>query len=168
VLAQLRSRAPDASVEALLGQLARPEDIRLRVSGDVKLFKPDGKPLLVLRKAAISEAAASAAYDALHALRDQVTRNRGAFSGMEKKNYVRKDGVESHTNQTGPVPSFVIGNMDRYPRMPFCRQCALTLKHPEEWASCLPLIQEVARLFEREMPERYKAQHDVACKTHPA
>jgi hypothetical protein len=168
VLAQIRSRAPDDQVELLLGTRARPEDVKLRVSGDAKLYKPDGKPLLVLCRAAISEDAAASAYPFLHGLRKHTTANRGMFAAEQRVAVVRKDGVVPKTTRTSPVPSAVVGYMDRYARIPYCRQCALSSADPVAWGTCFPLIREVARIFERELPDRYTAQAAAAKNTHPA
>lgn len=167
---QLRSRLPDAAVEALVGSQARPEHVTFRLERDATLFKPDGARLLTLRRGAISEDAAARAYPFLHALRRHSTRNRGAYSGMgSKKPFLRADGALSKTSQTAEgIPSVVVGFMDRYPRMPFCRECALSARDPEAWGECLPMIQEVAALFEREIPDRARAQLDAAKATHPA
>lgn len=185
MLVQLRSRAPDVS--HLLGERASPQHLRMLVRDDATLFKPDGSRLMTLRRAAISQEAADAAYPFLHWLRHYQTRNRGNYAGIDWTGDVpgdlrkkhgsvgssryhpeKKDGTLSKTTYAAPVRSSVVGFMDRYPRIPFCRSCALSTQKPEEWAACLPLIQEVARIFEKEVPDRYNAQLKMAEMTHPA
>jgi Oxygenase domain of the 2OGFeDO superfamily len=166
VILQLRSRAP--AVEALLGKRASPGEARLFVDGDAKLYKPDGQPLLVLRKAAISQEAADAAYPFLRAVRNYRTDNRGNFAAEESQHVLRRDGVRSRSHRSGKVPSAVGGSLDRYARIPFCRQSFFSTQHPAEWAACLPVIQEVAAILRRELPDRYAAQAEAASRTHPA
>lgn len=166
MLIQLRSKAPDVS--HLVGHHASLDHLLLRVERDATVFKPDGTRLLTLRRGAISEAAAAAAYPFLHGLRNQTTRNRGAYGAQGRTMPIRNNGKVSKTNESPPVRSCVVGFMDRYPRIPFCRECALSAAKPEEWGACLPMIQEVASVFEREVPDRYKNQAAAAAQTHPA
>jgi hypothetical protein len=178
VKVQLRSKAPDASVEALIATQAKPEHAALRVAGNAAIYKPNGELLLLVRKAFVSEGAAARAYPFLHGLRTTVSYNRGAYAGSMRSSgfnvdpitgrRIKADGTISNTLEKGKVRSAVVGNMDRYPRMPFCRQCALSSEKPEEWAECLPMVQEVARGLEAAAPLRYRAQLDAAEKTHPA
>jgi len=162
---QARSTRP---VDHLTGLQAKPEDAAVSVTGDVRLFKPNGERLLVVQRQAVSQAAVDRAYPFLHWLRKSTTTNRGNYAGGEKGNRMRKDGVESNTSVSRPVRSAVVGHFDRYPRIPFCRPCALSSQHPEEWGECLPLIQEVSDVFLHHAPERYHAQANAAKKTHPA
>jgi hypothetical protein len=176
---QLRSKVPDADIEPLIGLHAQPGHAALRISGNATVFKPDGSRLLVLLKRAISPDAAERAYPFLHWLRHSTTYNRGAYAGRGTPNghkhldpttgrRIKADGKLAKTLERGKVRSAVVGNMDRYPRIPFCRQCALSTEKPEEWRECFPLIQQVARLFEEHVPDRYRAQLEAAKRTHPA
>jgi hypothetical protein len=166
---QLRRKAMvNEQVEALVGTHAKPEHIALRAERDVAVFKPDGGHLLTLRREAVSLNAVEQAYPFLHGLRKQTTRNRGDYGGLGREQPVRKSGKRSNTTETPPIRSAVVGSFDRYPRMPFCRQCALSAADPEAWGACLPLIQEVARIFENDAPARYQAQLSQARETHPA
>lgn len=170
MLVQLRSRRPDADVEALLGTRVRPEDVLLRVEGNATLFKPTGERLLTLRRGAVSKAAADAAYPFLHWLRNVKTNNRGHYGASGRVNKrLLADGRVSRTTITGqPVRSAVVGSADRYARIPYCRACAANTERPEEWAACLPYIQEVAQIYRSVAPDRYAAQMAAAGKTHPA
>ncbi len=165
---QLRSKAPDDAIEGMLGRRADPSHAALRIAGDASVYKPNGEPLLFLLKGGVSQQVADAAYPFLHWLRRAITTNRAAYAGSGRVPTVLKDGSISKTTIAAPSRSCIVGYMDRYPRRPFCRPCALSSKRPEEWASCLPLIEEVARAFERTVPHRYHAQLEAASVTHPA
>lgn len=169
MLIQLRSRARDEDVENLVGRKPSPEDFGGTFSfGNVSVFKPDGQRLLTVVRKAISEEAAARAYPFLHALRNQGSTNRGNFAGEQRTLRVRKDGKESNTNVAPIVPSVVAGSLDRYPRIPFCRQTMHTSKDPKAWVETQSMLAECARAFEREVPDRYRLQCEVALKTHPA
>lgn len=183
---QLRSKAFDPEVEALVGTQASAAQAAVKVAGNVTVYKPNGDLLLVLLKGALSEAAADAAYPFLHWLRKYKSFNRGNYAagavagfdgdnrekvsndGSSRYRPIKRDGSLSNTTYARPVRSAVVGNMDRYPRIPYCRQCALSAEKPEAWGACLPLIQEAGRLFRQEVTTRFAAQLDMAKKTHPA
>ncbi len=168
MLVQLRAKAPDAKVEALRGKHAAYEHTSLRVTGNATVFKPNGQRLLTLIRGALSEDAAVGSYPFLHGLRGYRTMNRGDFSAQPRFKKLKEDGTVSNTNHAAPVRSAVAGYFDRYPRIPYCRETAFSMERPEEWRSCFPMVQEVARLFETNVPERYAAQLAAAKKTHPA
>lgn len=165
---QLRSKRADAEVAPLLGKLAGERDFGVLLTESARVYKPNGELLLAYLRAGKTEVNANAAYPFLHALRSSTTRNRGMYGGQGRQTAIKSDGTKSKTTTTAPVRSVIVGNFDRYPRIPFCRQTALATQHPQEWAKCLPMIQEVARLMQKHAPARYEAQARVAASTHPA
>lgn len=68
------------------------------------------------------------------------------------------DTKVSHTNYANRVKSGVVGSMDRFPRLPYCRQTSYTRDNPERVQKGYPFIQQLARHFEDLLPERYDAQ----------
>lgn len=165
---QLRAKAPDADIEKLLGTFAARSHASLWVTGDATVFKPDGSRLLTLIKGGVPADLAEQAYPFLHSLKTHTTRNRGDYGGLGRGHPVRSNGKVSNTNESPPVHSCIVGFMDRYPRIPFCRESALSSKDPKGWGEALPFIQEIAHIFEREVPGRYAAQRLAARNTHPA
>lgn len=172
---QLRSKASAAEVVARVGTSARPEDIRILVTGDqVSVFKPNGQRLLVLRRGALSQKAIDAAYPFMWSLRSTTTKNRGNYAGVDssgarRTRELKRNGEVSNTNVAATtVRSAVAGYFDRYPRMPFCRETALSSNDRDGWGRALPYIQEIATLFREAVPDRYAAQLAEASRTHPA
>jgi hypothetical protein len=165
---QLRGSADDKAVQSRIGSNATYNDFSVLLTNDGEIYKANGERLLSIVRAGVSEESAQAAYPFLHGLRSQKTTNRGAFSAQPRWLRKRQDGVISNTNMAEAVRSSVVGYFDRYPRIPYCRETSLTSKNPKEWGACLPLFQEIAKLFEQQVPNRYKAQLEAATKTHPA
>lgn len=60
--------------------------------------------------------------------------------------------------------SGVGGSMDRYPRIPFCRQTAWTAANREKFEMALPLMECASGIFKSELPIRYAGQMDAASK----
>jgi hypothetical protein len=69
------------------------------------------------------------------------------------------DKVSSTTYGNG-VYSGTAGYMDRYPRIPFCRETAWTAGNKEKFESGIPMMEECSRVFQREVPLRWQGQKD--------
>lgn len=142
---------------------------------DAAVYKPDGEPLVILRRRAFSEEAMERAYPALHELRKQGSFNRGSYAGLIRPTVVNEDGSARKTTNTvdeegrrARVATAVVGYFDRQGgRFPFCRQTAFTADEVEQWATIVPLATRAAELFERELPIRYAKQRAIADRTHP-
>lgn len=167
MLLQLRSKAPEERVSAYIGKQAEDAHAPVLLRGNVDVYKPDGKPLLFIRREVVSESAAALAAGFFARLREVKSYNRGAYAGGRFR-HIRQDGAISNTVYATPVRSAVVGFMDRYARIPFCRESAYTTRYPEDWAGCLPQIREVAEAMKEVVPKRYALQLAEASKTHPA
>jgi len=164
---QLRNRVE--GVSARLGGLAVESDYRVLLTGDCDVYKPNGEPLLFLRRKAISEETTAATRDILRDVAIKFgTTNRAKYAGQSRVALVDANGVKSRSSRTAPVPSAIIGYFDRMGgRFPYCRSTAFTANEVEKWEPIVPLAQEVSRVFEQALPSRFKAQMDAA-KATPA
>ncbi len=185
---QLRSRRPAEQEAVLEGQFAQPEHAQFALTGDCTVFKPDGKRLLLLRRNAIPSAAIDEAWDFMRSASNSPSNNRSTYAGpvtldrlppaarkrgfvkMSGNRYhlVKEDGTVSNTYQGIAVRSAVAGFLDPSPRIPYCRESALTTRDPAKWGRALPFIQSIAKLFEETLPDRYAKQLVEAKATHPA
>lgn len=178
---QLRSRV--SAIEERAGTGVNDADVALMLEHDADVYKPDGSPLIMLRRRALSKDACDAAYPALYSLRNNVTDNRGTYTGRHSTSrlgkdgisHVRKDGLGSRqTRAIGPdgkiayVASSIIGYFERQGgRFPFCRATAFTANEVEKWTACQPMIREAAALYESEAKQRYLNQMDIVARTEP-
>lgn len=171
---QLRSRLANAE-ELLRGKMLTEDDVALLLRDDADVYKPDGEPLLMLRKGGIGKELGELAYPALHELRKQKTSNRGNYSGARRVYGVNADGTRNDNSYTRDaegkrfmVASAIVGYFDKQGgRFPFCRETAFTGKEPEAWATILPMIQAGARLFKDVAPTRYGKQMAACAKCPP-
>jgi hypothetical protein len=60
--------------------------------------------------------------------------------------------------------SGIAGYFDRYPRIPYGRECAYTEKHPDKFALSFPYLNKLSQKFEEMLPIRYAAQRREADK----
>ena len=164
---QARCRVKDSETEALLGEKARPEHMPVVIHGEAAVYKPNGSLLCMVLPKAIPADLQAAAYPFLHRASNMLTSNRGTYAGREEIEKLRADPKKSKT-PAPPTRSAIAGYMDRYPRMPYCRTCAVTADHPEEWQAAIPMVQHVASVFKKHAAKAYASQESVANKTHPA
>lgn len=141
-------------------------DVSTVIDESCEILGPDGRRAALLLRGAVKQETILRAW--FH-LRDYwpLTKNRGASTGGIRKNYLKNDGTVSKTTIAEDANSGVIGYMDRYPRMPFCRKCAWNQHHPEAFADLLPLIQEVNEAFREHWFEKWMINDNARKKTHP-
>ncbi len=170
---QLRSRVSNG--EALRGRMVTEAEVTLRLDGDCDVYKPNGDPLVMFRKRAISEEVIDLAYPALHELRKYKTDNRGAYAGATRQYAMAEDGTSSKSSRTRTaegkihlVASAIVGYFDRQGgRFPFCRETMFTGKFPAEWATLLPMVRRTAEVMKAAAPKRYAKQMEACAKCPP-
>jgi hypothetical protein len=67
----------------------------------------------------------------------------------------------SDTTYANGVRSGVGGFMDRYPRIPFCRETGWSASHHKLYEDALPLFQEAAKVFQDNLPIRFAGQMEA-------
>jgi Oxygenase domain of the 2OGFeDO superfamily len=137
---------------------------------DVNLFKPDGSPLLCLRKGALSKESVGRAWSVLKNIQISPSNNRGLAGGRPMEKWIRDDGTQTGLVRVArgwEVKSFIVGYFERTTRQPFCHACAWNFKYPEKFAKLLPMAQEVDALLKAAVPERYANQKAYADRTSP-
>lgn len=135
---------------------------------DVDVFKPDGQPLISLRKKALSRDAVGKAWTVLKNIRISPSNMRGTAGGRATEKWVRDDGTPTglvRVPRGWETNSYIVGYFERTVRMPYCRSCAWNLDNPDKFEKLLPMIKEVDALFEKSVPERYANQKAYAERT---
>jgi len=172
----------DAEADSFIGKFLTEKHIKYLITEDTEVYKENGDLLCVLKKKAVPQ-------DILENARipfrksAQKSNNRGSASGDLDKIYKVGDKVDgriigkingskyipilsngklSKTSYSLPVHSSIIGFMDRYPRIPYCRTTAFSQSHFNEYNLCIPYIQAVDRVFKKYAPHRYKIQKAMA------
>lgn len=169
----LKSRVSPKDVEELLGHHLDESSYDALITGDARVYKPNGDPLLILRKRAIPDDILERAREPLLFLKRYKSDNRGTYAGGVRVARVKADGTVSNTpdyvdpltGKTLSVASAVVGYYDRYPRIPFCRETAFTANEVERWSNLVPLATCVGDVFKKELPGRHLAQSDLAQRT---
>jgi len=169
----------------LAGSFLDEESFDELIQVDADVWKPDGSPLIRFRKGALNGEEVRAGYRNLRGAAKR-SENRGIAAGsptadrvptsrrkgfrlLGKNRYTwtKEDGTVSNTVVAVPVNSGVVGFYDRYPRQPYCRETAFNIEHPEKFASALPFINGVDRVFRENHPERWRKQRSACERTSP-
>ena len=87
-------------------------------------------------------------------------KDLSAEERIEKAQYVLDELISASTYANG-VRSGVGGFMDRYPRIPFCRETGWSANHHNLYEDALPLFQAAAAVYERELPVRFAGQMEA-------
>jgi len=172
----------EKDADSLIGKFLTEKHIKYLITEDTEVFKENGDLLCVLKKNAVpNEILEKARIPFRKSVKP--SDNRGNASGDISKLYkvgdkikhhtigeingnrfrpLNKDGKLSNTWRAFPVDSSVIGYMDRYPRIPYCRTTAFSQSYFNEYNLCVPYIQAVNKVFKKYAPNRYKIQKAMA------
>ena len=164
-----------------VGEWVDENDYDMVINTDCDAYDENGEPLFFFRKNRIPTRLCKDAYKSLRTAASP-TNNRGAAGGvisdetksswdigsLQKIRFsgIKKDGTLSNTSRANTVNSGVIGYFDRNARFPYCRQTAWTDANFHKFAKAYPYIKYIDKLFREACPSRYKAQKDIAEKTH--
>ena len=103
-------------------------DQELPATEDCELIGPNGELLAVVIRKAIPMGDLARYWQILKKV-NLTTNNRGIASGDTSKNVSVKSGI--------------FGYYPRYPRIPFCRECAWNADHPDQYKKLLPLFKTI-------------------------
>lgn len=194
---QLKTQLPREEVEARAGRFMTPDDYDIVVGGvngeTCTVLKPDGNPLVIYVKDVLPRSLCAEAFSIFKQVDvDNGGTNRGMAAGIiddvndsridpvdtihgdvkltgrgTRFYPMKEDGTVSRTARAASVPTAIIGFFDRYPRIPYCRQTAFTMDHPDLWQKALPYIQKVNEIFKEYAPEHHAKQQEFVKAIHP-
>tara|TARA_Y100000114_G_scaffold156407_1_gene183522 strand:- start:928 stop:1908 length:981 start_codon:yes stop_codon:yes gene_type:complete len=177
----------DETTNNLIGKFIDNTFIKHHIKEDTEVYNEKNELLAVLKKNAVSKKNIELARLPLRKAAS-TSYNRGKAAGELEKilkigdivdghvvgkikgsRYIPliKNGKLSNTSYALPVKSSVIGYMDRYPRMPYCRTTAYTQKNLSAFKSCLPYIKDIDTVFKTYAPHRYAKQKGMADASSP-
>ena len=73
----------------------------------------------------------------------------------------------SDTTYANGVRSGVGGFMDRYPRIPFCRETGWSASHHDLYEAALPLFESASNVFQENLPVRFAGQMEAMKQLGP-
>ncbi len=157
-----RTRRPDEWAEKYRGAAVNPEMLAVKLEGPARVFKPNGKPLLVYLPGAAKDVG-DQTYPEFSKIR-MVTDNRGYAAGGDR---VRRAGGGRNRTSAPKVMSSILGSFEAVGGNRYCRLTAFTARQAREWESLMPYFGRIAELFAEHVPDRYAAQMEAVAATHP-
>jgi hypothetical protein len=169
----------------LIGTFLGTHLIKHHITEDTEVFNEKGDLLCILKKKVVPEETLEQARAPFRKAISP-TNNRGSAAGEVAKLYkvgdkigsatigeikgnqyraLLSNGTLSKTMHAIPVDSSVIGYMDRYPRIPYCRTTAFSQKFFAEYNQCVPYIKCIDDVFKQYAPHRYAIQRGMAEET---
>lgn len=170
---QLRSRVERPK---FAGYRVKPTDAPILLEGDAAVYKPDGEPLVLLRRGRLSGPELERARPQLRYLKKYTSEGRATYGGAAFVPSVTfADGVVSKSARPKTADgtylktaSAIVGYFDRMGgRFPYCRATRFTGSEAERWEELMPFTLLAAEEFKREMPERYRTQAQLAARCKP-
>lgn len=188
---QLENEIADDVLEPLGGHFMDPSYYDILVQDTTTVLKPNGKILMIYIKDCIPRNICELAHKVLKQVDvigsgdnrgmaagvmegeddEKIRRSHGSFGKLSGRgaryHTLKKDGTMSRTTYAAAVNSGTVGFMDRYPRIPYCRQTQFNMDHPDLWNDLLPYIQYVSKVYQEYAPEHYEAQRKYVKQIHP-
>lgn len=145
---RLQSQLSDADTDKRRGQPIPDSDCTIVIRDDAMVFKPNGDLLFIYLKKGLSPELHKTGLNILRQIKDTTNLRATAAGGADI-----------------PVRSVQLGYIDRVARVDYCRMTGWTSKHTKEFAEIVPVFQEIARLYQQHVPDRYAKQQAMADKT---
>jgi|TARA_R110001606_G_scaffold76789_2_gene177581 hypothetical protein len=176
----VKIKLSDDELKAIKGKFINESYIKYPlINKNTTVYNEHGEIVLVFLKNVVPFKFAKEAYPFLRKSA-QKTKNRGQSSGdlsdykvgdkldgmtigkKQGNRYypLKRDGTLSNSLEAKGVQSGVIGYMDRYARIPYCRATAITSKYFNEYKKTLPYIRYISSMFEKYVPEKFKNQKE--------
>lgn len=135
---------------------------------DADVYTEDGNLLLRFRKNALNKQHVQDFYDNVIDFAHNVTGNRGSTTGSKTKSVYNNPRVMSNIfgyfDRFAPVHKVSFKKAGRTPLE--VRPCRFNTEYPEKYKKCIPMIQDVDKLYKKYVPEAYAKQNRKAKQTH--
>lgn len=150
----------DKEANKLEGKFLDESYIKTLITESVDVYDNYGNVLMKFRKDVIP-------FNLLHvgyvSFRDAVesTESRGITSGSSGKR-IKKDGTKSNITVGAFVDSGVVGYLDPFAMIPYCRKTAFTAAYFDKFNTGIPFVKKVDELYKELCPFHYARQINIA------
>ena len=156
---RIRSKVAPEEMDKKIGRIVKDEDYNVLLTGPTKVLLPNGEPLCVYLPGAVPREVTDEHYPVLHpiqSLSDSRGNASGSLPAQRKKQFVYRG-----------VPSTILGAIEPMGggRFPYCRTTAWTGQNTDLFKTLYPLFSEIAELFKKHVPHRYRTQMERTVKT---
>jgi hypothetical protein len=149
-----------------IGRHCKEGDYQTVIDKDTIIYDKETNAIVfILIKKAITIETARKVYPALMtAKKGKGLRNRGAYSGSERKKLYGENSKQSYSV---PVHSYAGGYFERQGgRIPVCRKVSWTRNHPRAWLRAKVLLDEMSNNFKKHAPGKWDNQKQYMKNIH--
>jgi hypothetical protein len=160
----------DDKMEKFENTHVKPEQIKLILRNNADVYDEDTKELLLrFRKNKLTQRSIDEFYDNTIFFATNITSNRGTGSGSKTKSAGLNPKIMTNIigffDRMGPSQKVVFRNKGIHLKNSV-RETRFNVDYPENFKKTLPLIREIDRQYEINVPDHYKKQRAKADETH--
>lgn len=167
----LEKDVDDSKMETTIANtFLKRSQIPVIINDDADVYSfPENILLARFRKGVLPDSHIEAFYDNVIDFAKNTTSNRGSATGSKKKNL--GDNPKVMSNILGYFDQWTASHKrmfkDRNMKIPLAaRECRFNRDHPEKFKQIQPLVQDVDRLYQKLIPDKYAKQSKKARQTY--
>lgn len=166
----VKKEIPDEKIEKILGTYTTARHYPTIIDHDADVYDADtGETILKFRKNVLSQKNVEDFYEAVIKFAQNKTANRGIASGSgDIKDVAHNKKIAS--NIIGYFDTYTIFQKHMFKTLKIkppskVRLTRFTQNYPDKWERCIPLIQDIDRMYKKLAPKEYKFQRSCADQT---
>ena len=166
----LEKDVDDTKMEDIANSFLKRSQIPVIIDHDADVYSfPENTLLARFRKGVLPNSHIDAFYENVIDFAKKTTSNRGSATGSKSKNL--GDNPKVMSNILGYFDQWTASHKrmfkDRNVKIPLAvRECRFNRDHPENFKKIQPLIQDIDRLYEKLIPDKYARQCKKARQTY--
>jgi hypothetical protein len=158
----------DEDMESFMNTYIKREQIHTIIEDDADVYNHAGDLLLRFRKNKIDKELNESFFTNIVSFASRKTSNRGGTSGNNERKTIWTN-QPTMTNIFGFFGNFSPSQKVKMRKLTEpvikARECRFNRDYPEKYKACLPLIQEIDKLYRKLVPLRYDLQRNKADET---
>jgi len=165
----LSKKISDEKMMTMAGHYVKPTDIDFIINHDADVYTEDGKLLLKFRKDVLKDSSVKAFYDNVIKFAQTPTSNRGSTSASKQKDIYHNPKIMTNIlgyfDTFSPRQKFIIKQQGKKIDLTV-RETRFNMDYPDRFKKLIPLIKEIDKQYEKNVPDKYKLQCKKAKQTH--
>ena len=170
VMVYVMKKIMSEDVDIIKNKFLNRDSIDLLINHDADVYGDNGILLVRFRKNILPKKNTNAFYDNVIKFARNVSTNRGNTTGSHSKtknvanNPKIMSNILGYFDRWGPAHKFVFKKKG-VPAPMSVHETKFLKDYPDLFKKCLPLIEDIDKLYKKLLPDYYKAQYNKAKKT---
>jgi hypothetical protein len=158
----------DEKMLTMAGNYVKPSDIDFIIDHDADVYTEDNKLLLKFRKNVFKKSNIKAFYDNVIKFALTPTSNRGSTSASKEKDIYHNPKIMSNIlgyfDGFSPRQKFIMKQQGKKINLTV-RETRFNMDYPDKFKKLIPLIKEIDKQYEKNVPDKHKLQCKKAKQT---